>query len=56
MDTFQKALLESSFGTYADALAFLEWYCEDGQITSAWDTERYEQAKHLVWLNENGYN
>jgi len=53
MDIFDETLRESSFATYAEALAFLDWYCEDGQCTSAWDTERYEQAKHLEWLFKN---
>lgn len=53
MDNFESALFESSFSTYADALAFLEWYCENGQATSAWDDERYTQAKHLEWLYKN---
>jgi hypothetical protein len=50
MDEFHTALRESAFATYEDALAFLEWYYEDGQSLSSWDFTRYEQAKHLESL------
>lgn len=37
-------LRESAHGTIDDALRFIDWYEEFGQIVSNWDTTRYQQA------------
>lgn len=45
---WEDLLFQSAFSTIQDVERFIEWYEEDGQIVSSWDTERYIQATEII--------
>lgn len=45
---WQDLLFQSPFSTIQDVERFIEWYEEDGQIVSSWDTQKYISAKEIL--------
>lgn len=56
-DELAAKLQASAHATIDDALRFICWYEEFGQIVSSWDTTRYEQAIEIreLWKKEDSH-